>query len=765
MLGEVCADRAASFSAQGQLFFPGGICFVSRVSWCAGLLALWCLSGPLAVHAQPATDGENGTLPEVIVEADPDAESDPSTDDSLPPFEVQGSPLDDFDSDDSPSVYPSLADEFLNPLNGGTRGGSPYTSIFDSARAIDPITRQQIDEANGTNLADILEQTNGVMIQRTGRGQASPFIRGLTGQQVLIMVDGVRMTNATFRAGPNQYLNTIDPNTVERIDVIRGPNSVLYGGDALGGVINVITKKSEITGYDWLTGTTVQRFSTADLGYGGRLNVEGATTTYGVFAGGGYGNFNNLDIGGTPDAPPGFDPGRQPATSWGYRSADIKFNYALTQFDEFIFAVQHYEGTDIFRSDRFPADRETIFDPQQRDLIYARFQGDDCCGWLNSYQITASIQRTKEGRIDSRPIGTLDAIREFTDEQTGVSAIFGTDLGCAGWLNYGFDWYHDEIDSSINNPDADADTAQFPDDSWYSRYGVFLQWEVPVTERLLANAGVRFEHVTAGATVDLIGPPPVTLAIDPEYQDWIGSLGLTYKINPCLNLVGSIGQGFRAPNLDDLASINDNVFTGTQLPNPNLDPEKSVTYEVGAKYDGCDFRGQVFVWWTDLQNHILRGAPGPGDLLERTNKNSFLQGVEANGEYLLGCDWSLYGNFWYTFGRNDVDLEPLDRIPPTQGVLGLRRRWNEGKEWFDIYTWIAGDQDRLSARDISDTNRIPVGGTPGYETVNIRYGRMISERQRIAVNFENLFDEQYRVHGSGSDGAGIGAVLTYELLR
>ncbi|MFW6170051.1 MAG: TonB-dependent receptor domain-containing protein, partial [Planctomycetota bacterium] len=162
---------------------------------------------------------------------------------------------------------------------------------------------------------------------------------------------------------------------------------------------------------------------------------------------------------------------------------------------------------------------------------------------------------------------------------------------------------------------------------------------------------------------------------------------------------------------------------------------------------------------------ILRGPPDSQELLERTNKDSSLQGVELSGEYLLPDCWSLYGNFWYTFGRDNVDQVPLSRIPPAQGTVGLRRRWDSGKNWLDVHSWLVREQDRLSPRDISDTGRIPGGGTPGYATVNCSLGRMITDHQRISLDVENLFDEQYRVHGSGSDGPGINAVVTYELLR
>ena len=214
-----------------------------------------------------------------------------------------------------------------------------------------------------------------------------------------------------------------------------------------------------------------------------------------------------------------------------------------------------------------------------------------------------------------------------------------------------------------------------------------------------------------------------------------------------------------------IATTNGNVFIGTQLPNPQLEPELSLTYEAGLKFDTDRLHAQAFWWTTTIDNYIDRGAPNTQLLLDRTNTAAELNGVELAGEWLYRDNWSVYGNFWYTRGNNTFTAQPLDRIPPTQGILGLRRRWNCNNEWFDVFAWMVGDQDELSDRDISDVNRIPPGGTPGYTTLNVRYGRMIAAGQRLSLNLENIFDEQYRVHGSGSDGPGINAILTYEILR
>lgn len=724
------------------------------------------------VHAQQGTTQpvalqEEPTPPQLPrVEVTPEADSTQAQEAS--PLE---SPPSSFPSEafNFNELFPSLADQVAQPWDGGSRG-APF-SVFDNPRAIDIISQQRLIEKAPLDMGQALENEVGVMMQRTGRGQSSPYVRGLTGQQVLILVDGVRMTNATFRSGPNQYFNTIDPNTVDHIEVIRGPGSVLYGGDAIGGVINVVTKSANYTGMNYTTGGTIQRFSSADLGYTGRVSVEGYTESTGFYGGGTYGNYNNLDIGGSPDAPSGFDVGRQPASSWRYNAADLKVTYLVDDSSELIFGLQHYRGEDIFRTDRFPSDRESIFDPQVRDLYYIRYQGVSDVGLADFYQITTSYHRTDELRKDrdfrmsANP--NIVSERSFFDEQFGLTFSFMKDCDSLGTVSYGFDWYHDEIGSARTDfnygtdpPGVSNRAGEIPDDSFYSRYGAYAQWDVWMTDRLLLSSGVRYEHVTAGATVTANS---VTDHIDPEYQDWIGNIGLTYTLTDQLNLVASISEGFRAPNLDDLATLNGNVFAGTQLPNPDLQPETSITYEVGAKLNTERFRAQTFVWWNDLQNFIDTSAPNTMLLLDRTNSQAYLNGVEFSAEYQLSYEWSVYGNYWYTYGRNVDTGQPLSRIPPQQGTLGLRKRWNDGRDWFDTYAWLVDKQDRLNDRDISDTNRIPLGGTPGYATLNFRYGRMISPRQRLSLNVENIFDEQYRVHGSGSDGPGINALLTYEL--
>ncbi|MGY8732093.1 MAG: TonB-dependent receptor plug domain-containing protein, partial [Pirellulales bacterium] len=276
----------------------------------------------------------------------------------------------------SPSDIPTLPETTVqgvipfphDPLriwldNGFDAQGDPLFSNgqrFNQSILRSPTHRSIIDlrellERSPADMYQAIEREAGVLVQRSQRGAAAPFIRGLTGQQVVILVDGIRMNNATFRSGPNQYFNTIDPGMVDHIEVIRGPQTVLYGSDAMGGVINVVTRQ---TGMGSTPGgpvkTWTNRYSSADNAFYTRMNYQHHNGKTGIFLGSGYTNVNNLDRGG--------DLGRQPATAYSQYSGDVRIDRIIADNQTLTFSLQHFIQEDMFRSDRFPT-RRTIFDP------------------------------------------------------------------------------------------------------------------------------------------------------------------------------------------------------------------------------------------------------------------------------------------------------------------------------------------------------------------------------------------------------------------
>jgi hemoglobin/transferrin/lactoferrin receptor protein len=653
-------------------------------------------------------------------------------------------------------------------FDGGRRSNfSNFTA--PSNRSV--IDLQDLLERAPADMLQALERETGVLMQRTQRGAASPFIRGLTGQQVLILIDGIRMNNATFRTGPNQYFNTIDPGMVDHIEVIRGPQTVLWGSDAMGGVINVVTRRTPVDALlnDPLR-TWTSRYSSADGGICTRLNYQFQKGATRVFAGSGYGNFNDLDRGG--------DLGRQPATAYSQYSGDVRVDRLITENQAVTLSVQHFEQHDVFRTDRFPS-RRTIFDPQQRSMAYVRFQGTDMGKIYDNYMLTFSMHRQREQATDARSDKSYWDDMETDNYSYGLQLLLGRELE-NGWnLTYGVDSYRDVVDSfrnrydNLTNEFVSSPTPKYPDDGRFRQTGAFLQIDKELSDRLSFNGGVRFTRAHAQGTpmVDVdhdndpaTDPESQPVFISPTFDDWSAGGGLNFKLDENTALVGSVSEGFRAPNLDDLAANNDNVQqAAADTPSVDLRPERSLSYELALRKEVDDMRWQASVFWTNIDDMILRTPAGTSSesiLFSRSNRDAEVNGVEVAAEKRLSTNWTAYGNFSYIYGQ-DLELEePLSRIPPTQGVVGLRWRHSEKYEFVDIYSWLVDKQDRLNFQDISD-GRIPDGGTPGYGTISLRYGTELKENHLLRIELENILDKAYRVHGSGVDGAGVSANIQY----
>lgn len=714
----------------------------------------------LLVATQPESAPTEGELPPVIVEAP--AGDEPAAADFGPRPASQP-------AIDLSESYPDLTELMLGeagPFGENTGVLRNRQSLFDSPGAVSVRTRQEMQERQAPDMLHALQNEVGVLIQSTAAGQASPYLRGLTGQQVLLMIDGIRLNNSVYRLGPNQYFNTIDPGMVDRIEVLRGQGSVLWGSDAIGGAINVVSRNADIH-YgmfhdNYGGGEFTQYYNTSNSSPYTRMNAEGWVGATSFFGGGSYMNVRDLDTGYD-------DFGRQPGTNYQQYAGDIKLNYLIDSDQMITFATQHYEQEDLARSDRFPGypydldnsntvNNATFFDPQQRDLAYLRYQALEPIELIDALTLTTSYHRQRE--IQTRGVLTTTRRQEIDVETAGVQLTAAKDLSVLGVFTTGVDWYHDDVDSPFAGAGA---VAVIPDDGYYERIGWFTGWDVWLTERLALSSGVRYELIDAGATPILAGVPT---HIAPNYNDWVGQVGLVYELERDVHLVGSISEGFRAPNLDELAGQQQVQQLGQDVPSLGLAPEHSINYEIGLKTNFDRLRTQQFVYWMDLEDQIV-AVPAGANRFARDNQDSYLYGYEVDGELLLTDFWSAYGNFWYTYGVNLEADAPLSRIPPAQGIVGLRFRDPRVRSYFTVYTWLVRRQDRLDpVRDFAD-ERTPIDGTPGYGTLNMRVGRAFGSRNEhlLSLSLENITDKAYLVHGSGVFGTGFtsrfGYTLTY----
>ncbi|WP_161604363.1 TonB-dependent receptor [Roseiconus nitratireducens] len=758
--------------------------------------------GPTLPEIEVRPPANSDAQPEAVAPSDaapvlepptgqPSGNVTPPADDFTGDFESQ--PLDPFNANADGGAsfsesFPSLSEKTFggtlsNPtgLNSVVRGDE---SLFETPRLGTIIDRDDLDRRQATTMYRALQKEVGVMLQQTGNGQLSPFIRGLTGQQVLILVDGIRMNTSILRPGPNQYAATIDPGSIERIEVIRGAESALWGSDAIGGVINVVTRSANPFRGNYLSPELTEIYSTAEASSYTRTAFGGWYGATGVYGGVSYLDVGNLDRGG--------DFGRQPGTDYQQYSGDLKLQRMLNEDHLLTFAMQHFEQQDLKRSDRFlpfvlgpatdgsvPTQRPTVFDPQQRDLIYGRLEGllpDDFL-FADYYSVTLSGSRTKEASTvdryasnDPDAVPTRREIGEFDDLGWGTILTAAKDVDVFGKLTYGTDFYSESIDARrvrIDDPTLPGATPtptdpQYPDDSQADRVGVFTSWHVPLTERLDATTSVRYENINISGTpnFDTLGPT----FFKRTYQDWIASVGLGYELTDKVRLVGGYYEGFRAPTIDDLTANKTFLQNNQSVPlvgNLNVQPEHSQTYEVGIKFNTDRFRLQAIEYWTDFSSFISRETIDGARFL--TNQTAYLNGTEIDGEYLIRPDLALYGNFYYTYGQITTSDQPISRIPPTQGILGLRFEEPEQRCYVDLYTWMVRRADRYNDSNLGDVRFLP-GGTPGYATLNLRTGKSFGNQNQhhLSLSLENITDKYFRVLGSGVDGPGFNAVFGYQ---
>lgn len=639
--------------------------------------------------------------------------------------------------------------------------------VFNTPQAVTIINDKQIDEANVTATPDLFRNAEGIYIQKTNLGGGSPFIRGLTGKQVLILVDGMRLNNSFYRFGPHQYLNTIDQNSIERIEVVRGPSSVMYGSDALGGVVNIITKKRtdflDPFGAEGLASATFDSAtagtSYADSwgGYATHLQGEGNSGNFGWLVGGSAKSYDDLLGGGNT--------GEQVPSGYRQYDGNMKLNYQFEPGTELQLGMQYLNQLDVPKTSEVTLGGNVQFNyqPQERAFTYIDYH-DSNLDWFDDLKFNVSYNNQVEGEeiIAKLPTET----RELTEVGT-----IGTTLQLTNSLfdrkhrvTYGIEYYHDDYDTSkqslnLNTGSVNTIKPGVPNGAIYDNFGVFVQDEFDLTDRFNFILGGRYSQFSAEGELEHPTEGKRTLALD--VNQFTGSLQGLYKITPNLNFIAGIPQGFRAPNMEDFFGRVD--FT-SEIPNTSLKPEESVNYEVGFKYLNKAVSADIHYFYADYESLIDRvdtvDALGQPVKQRRNVNEATIQGIEGGFQYQFAQQWRLGGTIAWTQGRDDED-NPLRRIPPLNGTLQLRYDYNP-KFWVALNSLIANKQDELSDGDKSDL-RIPEGGTPGYVVFSLGSGFKRTKDEMLSVTFENIFDEQYKSHGSGIFAPGRSVVASYSI--
>ena len=636
-------------------------------------------------------------------------------------------------------------------------------------------------------LPEALREVPGVMVQKTGYGQGSPFIRGFTSQRTLLLIDGIRLNNAVFREGPNQYWNTVDPLTIDRLEVVKGPSSVLHGSDAIGGTVNVITRGREpfasnemLDGnFDW-GGRAYYRFASAEDSHVARAELAAYGTLVGVLGGVSYKNFGDLSG--------GRDTGEMSNTGYDEIDGDFKGIFRLHPDLELVLAFQAVHQDEVprthsttfsrsFRGTDIGTDFKRDLD-QRRYLGYMQLHWKPEAPWLSRVSFSTSYHQQEEEEVRIR--SNMRTRRQGFEDGTFGSSIQLESPSPVGTLTYGVEYYHDEVDSFFKeyNPDGSLREVRprgpVADDASYDLLGAYLQDSFRPVDRLEVILGGRFNYAHAAA--EEVDPDPSSAPnfgeINEDFSSAVGSVRLLYEVMDEWNLFGGVSQGFRAPNLSDLTRFDVARSGEVETPAPDLDPENFVSFEAGSKVLIEDLRlqGYASYHYTLIDEMIVRFPTGntiDGDP-EVTKDNvgdGFIHGVEVGLSWNFYDDFTAFGNFTWlegevdTFVGNRKSREPLSRIQPATGLLGLRWDSPQKKYWVEGTVTIVDNQGRLSPRDEADTQRIPPGGTPGYTVYTLRGGVEVIKGLNLFGAVENITDVDYRVHGSGQNEPGTNVLL------
>ncbi len=675
---------------------------------------------------------------------------------------------------------------------------APEKSILTAPLSASIIKADEfIGTRNVRTLADALDRTPGIMIQRTAYGQASPFIRGFTGFRTLTLIDGIRLNNAVFREGPNQYFSTIDSLSVDRIDVLKGPSATTLGSDAIGGAINVVTRNPQTRSErlnqglaNPIGGDAYYRFSSAENSHSERISINLAPSEKLAFLAG----FARRDFG---DLRGGRDTGLLTNTGYEEWSGDSKVLFTPDKENRFTLALS------TVRQDAVPRTHATVFAVpyggstigsdqrrnlnQERTLAYIRWESD--APPLNLDSATASVSIHRQGEQQDRISSKL--VRDFTgfrDTQIGLQ-LSAKKASAIGEIRFGSDWYHDEVSSWGKRWRADGSfektlpRGSVANQGSQDQLGAFVEDDIPLTHGFFATLGSRLSWNRIRATG--VDPDLSDNQLYPDVsQSWsalTNSARLRWEATSKWTLFSGVSQGYRTPNLSDLTSF-DIVRSGErEIPRTDLQPEKFLTLEIGSKFQSAEGTAnlQCAVFHTVIEDQIIRNPTGTFDtdgktpLVTRKNGGQgYIQGIELQGDLKLTRSLSLFGNACWTEGYIDAFLDsspsslsrqPASRIQPLSGILGLRWQSPSQRWWAETTAQLARHQDRLSPGDQQDTQRIPPGGTKGYQVYGIRAGWRPSRALDVTVGVENVTNLDYRILGSGINEAGTNLTVAVRL--
>ena len=677
----------------------------------------------------------------------------------------------------------------------------------DIPQQIVSVTSEDVLFTNPQTAADLLQSSGQVYVQKSQLGGGSPIIRGFSTNRLLIAVDGVRFNTAIFRGGNVQNIISIDPFAVARTEVILGPGSVVYGSDAVGGVMNFYTKKPKFSfkeGYSFSGNSTV-RYATANKEKTGHFDFNIGAKKWAFLTSVTYSDFDNLRMGshgpddylrtqyvetinGVDTVVQNQNPKIQRPTAYSQINTMQKVRYMPNNNWNFDLGLFYTTTSDYPRYDRLIRDtngapKSAVWDygPQQWVSGNLQIQNTpDTNTLFDESAFTLSFQHFKEGRSD-RDFG--DSFLYKTQEKVAAYTTawdFEKKINKAK-LNYGVEYIFNKVGSRGLRTDiatgiSQRDVSRYPDGSSWQSLAGYMSSQFALAKNISFLGGLRYSHIIIDAQFDtsLFDLPFTEVTINTGALT--GTAGVTWNPNQTLGWRLNLGTAFRAPNIDDIGKVFDSEPGSVVVPNPDLKPEYAYNADIGVSLNfdtvvKFDFAG----FYTILEDALIRrdfSLDGESQILYQGELSTIqaiqnasraqVYGFEAGIAITFSKELKLSSQYNITKGfaqDQQGTKEALRHAAPAYG--NTRLFYNNAKltlaafvEYngqFDFED-LAPSQQNNAFLYAADQNGNPYA--PKWYTLNFSAQYKYSKFLQLNATLENITDKRYRPYSSGLSAPG-----------
>ncbi len=679
------------------------------------------------------------------------------------------------------------------------------------------IDQSKVELLQSQNTADLLEQSGQVFVQKSQMGGGSPVLRGFEANKVLLVVDGVRLNNAIYRNGHLQNAITVDGSSLEQLEVIFGPGALIYGSDALGGVVHFRTRQPEFNKH---SGKTSYTFQSANTGHNTSLQYAYGQSKWATFTSIGYSDFGDLksgqrEVGLFPEFGhrryyvERFDqrdsvisnskPNKQIGTAYGQFDLLHKWRFDLHKNWELGLNFQYSTSSDVPRYDRLTDSIESNADleyaewyygPQRRLLSALHIQSHQSAWWDRAH-LNVSFQKVKESRHSrlfqnpwrNSQVEDVDIYGVSLDIQQQFAPLHAN-------VSYGLDYHFNTVSSNAYNQHIETSALDKQVDTRYpgganntTAFSAYAKLDNQHKNKGFRYAlGLRYSLYSLFSRFENLGnivwPDNLLDGLRATNDALIGSLELGYKTSNDWMPYLVISSAFHAPNIDDFAKIRiKNDFVN--IPNTTLKPEYTWNFESGAtkRWVGPSIRFQAtsLIYYTRLFDAIVRAnfRTLDGDTLlvlddrpRRVQANinaeeAYIWGLSLQGKALYKDRWQFEAGLNYTRGRQVDGSEkiPLAHIPPLHGMVSAGYQTDRIRLQTNIlFNGRKGIEEYAIGSSDNEDKATPTGSL-GWSTVNFYSSWAVLKSLKLTFNVENVLDTNYRTFSSGVNAPGRNFIL------